>query len=634
MTRHSIKVGGNYQMDRKDQDPWGGTNHPGNFNFAKDASNPGDTDYQYANMLIGAFQTFDQIEKVVEGRFVFHQAEWWVMDTWKARPNLTIDLGLRFSVFQPAYDAKGQLCSFSRDLWDPTKVVSLYGYGAGNKALDPTTGLLYPSFLRETIVVGSGNIDNGFSLSGKNGIPEGLLPYGGLQYAPRIGIAWQPKFLPKTVIRMGVGEFKDRLQGNVTYWGVQGPPTTRSSTLRYGNVSNISSALYNIFSPPSLSQNGYSGSGKVPKTIQWNFAIQRELPGANLLTVTYLGSIARHLIYQSRLNEPYYGAAWLPENQNPTVAPKFDGTTTLPLNFYRPYEGVSTLNLYGSGVSSNYNALQVQLDKRMSRTLSYGVGYTWSKTLGTSGDIWDGGTNPFDSRAYDYKRQSFDRTQVLTANFVYYMPKFGKNGNFLDIPGVRLVINDWQLTGFFTAQTGSPVTLGYGFQNGASAGMGNLYTGQPSLGPRPYVTNWKLSGDQMDEFTQWNVGAIIPAVKGSVGLESGQNYWSNPATFWSSPEMALMKNVPFSKDGRRYLQFRLETYNTMNHHDYTGRGNSVTFYSPTDLRITNLPDGSTNPMAYINPTTGVQSTGGRFGVGALSGAASPRRTQLSLKIYF
>jgi len=192
MTRHTIKVGGNYQVDRKDQDPWGGTDHPGNFTFTRDALNPGDTDFQYANMLVGAFTTFNQIKKVVEGRFVFHQAEWWVMDTWKARPNLTIDIGLRFSVFQPPYDAKGQLCSFSRDLWDKTKVVSLYAYsgtGPNAKALDPTTGLLYPSFLRETIVVNSGNIDNGFSLSDKNGIPKGLLPYGGLQYAPRIGIA-------------------------------------------------------------------------------------------------------------------------------------------------------------------------------------------------------------------------------------------------------------------------------------------------------------------------------------------------------------------------------------------------------------------------------------------------------------
>jgi hypothetical protein len=268
----------------------------------------------------------------------------------------------------------------------------------------------------------------------------------------------------------------------------------------------------------------------------------------------------------------------------------------------------------------------------MSRTLSYGVSYTWSKTLGMGDEIWADG-NPFNMRKYDYQRTGYDRTQVMTANFVYFMPKFGRNGNFLDIPGVRLALNDWQLSGFVTAQTGSPLGFSCGFSTGASAGMGNLYTGQPNLGPRCYVNDWKLSGNQMDEFTQWNVAAIAPPVKGSVGLESGLKQWSNPATFFASPEFTLMKNVPFSKDGRRYAQFRLETYNTLNHHDYTGRGTNVTFFSPTDLRITNLPDGSTNPLAYKN-ASGVQSSGGRFGVGALSGAASPRRTQLSMKIYF
>jgi hypothetical protein len=94
-----------------------------------------------------------------------------------------------------------------------------------------------------------------------------------------------------------------------------------------------------------------------------------------------------------------------------------------------------------------------------------------------------------------------------------------------------------------------------------------------------------------------------------------------------------MKNIPFSEDGRRYVQLRLETYNVMNHHDYTGRANSATFYSPTDLRLTNLPTGIST---FVSPTstTGLVTGGGRFGYGALSGAANPRRVQISAKIYF
>jgi TonB-dependent Receptor Plug Domain. len=631
MARHTFKAGGTYQIDRKDQDPWGGTTHNGQFQFNADAANPGDYDYQFATLLGGGFNTFAQIKKVIEGRFIFHQGEWWVMDTWKVKPNLTLDLGLRFSVLQPTYDSKGQQATFSKDLWNPAKVVKLYGYASNNRAVDPTTGFFYPSFMRGQIVPGSGDIDNGFSFVGKNGIPAHLIPYAGIQYSPRIGIAWQPKFLPKTVIRIGGGMFKDRLQGNVGMGAVGGPPTTRTISLRYGNMRDINAALYTMISPQGGNPSGYAGSGKIPKTINWNFAVERELPGATLLTVSYVGSISRHLIYANWINEPYYGSAWTAAAQDPTRTPLYNGTTTLPINFYRPYIGVSQLTLYGNGGSANYNALQIQVQKRMSRKLSYGVAYTWSKTLGIGNDQWTW-VNPFDRRKYNYGRTGYDRTQVLVANFVYYLPRFGKNGNFLDIPGVRLALNDWQLSGIVTAQTGSPTQFNYPGFNTDGSNIALRWTGQEQNGPRPYILpNWRLPSSQMDEYHQFNTNAVLPALIPSVGLESGIAYWSNPATFLSSPEITLMKNVQFSKDGRRFVQLRLETYNMLNHHDYTGRGMGPTYNSPVDLTIRNLPTGIST---LVNPSNGTSIDGGRFGYGALSGAASPRRVQISIKINF
>jgi hypothetical protein len=632
MTRHTIKVGATFQIDRKDQNPWNGTTAVGAFQFGRDPSNnAADYDYQYANMLTGNFNTFQQIQKVVEGRYVFHQGEWYVMDTWKVRPNLTLDMGLRFAVYQPTYDSKGQQATFSRDLWNPNQVVKLYGYAAGGKAVDPTTGILYPGFLRGNIVPNSGDINNGFTVVGKNNVPAHLLPYTGIQYAPRIGVAWQPKFLPKTVIRVGGGVFKDRMQSNVGMDAQNSPPTSRTSTLQFGNVADVNSSLFTLISPPGISQSGYTGSGQIPTTYNWNFAVERELPYATLLSASYIGSVSRHLIYLNWINEPAYGAAWTAAAQDPTVTAKFDGTTTLPINFYRPYKGVGALNLYSSGGSNNYNALQVQLQKRMSRKLSYGVAYTWSKVMGIGDNMWSQ-SNPFGRTAYNYGRLNYDRTQMLSINFVYYMPKWGKNGNLLDHPGVRLALNDWELSGFMLAQTGTPAQFGYpSFNSPSGLNVNRYYTGQENFGPRPYIMgDWRLA--TKDEYHQFNTNAIQPAViHGSVGLESGLGYWSNPNTFFSSPEITMMKNVPFSKDGRRYVQLRLETYNMLNHHDYTGRSMSPTFNSPTDLTLRNLPTGIST---LTNPSTGAPIDGGRFGYGALSGAASPRRVQIAIKIYF
>ena len=99
----------------------------------------------------------------------------------------------------------------------------------------------------------------------------------------------------------------------------------------------------------------------------------------------YVGSISRHLIYQQPVNEPAFGTAWLPWAQDPTNAnPQYNGTTSLPTNYWRPYIGVGGVNSYTDGASSNYNSLQVKATKRMSRKLSFTFAYTWSKALGIS----------------------------------------------------------------------------------------------------------------------------------------------------------------------------------------------------------------------------------------------------------
>ena len=634
MTRHTLKAGFMFELDRKDQD--GGGNWAGNFQFNRDLNNnANETDYQYANMLMGNFNTYSQNQRRVEGRYIYKDIEWYAQDTWKVRPNLTLDLGLRFYWMGPGYDAHGQMATFSPGLWDKTKVVQLYGYagtasGTTAKAIDPTTGILYPSTLRGAIVASSGNINNGFIATGKN-----LIQDPGVNFAPRIGVAWQPKFLPKTVIRFGGGVFYDRYMGNVVYGGTSSPPTVRNPTLYYGSETAVSSAL-TVYSPPGGSV-GWVGPKSVPQTFNYNFSIQRELPYAIMGEVGYVGSLSRHLVYQVQVNEPLFGTAWQPWAQdyvsNATV--KYDGSTSLPVNFWRPYIGVGGLNLYTNGATSNYNGLQMKAEKRMSRKLSFTFAYTWSRAMGVCDNVYST-LNEFNAKAYNYGRRGYDRTQVMDASYIYYLPKFGKNGNFLDHPGVRLVLNDWQLSGLMQAQTGSPANFSFSFANDGS-NINQRWTGRPEYGPRNVFTGaWRLPNGQMNEYTQFNTAAIGVPLGGpahpSVGLDSGFGYWSNPATFLSSLQTTIMKNIPFSKDGRRYVQIRLETYNTLNYHDWTGRNMGAQFYSPANLILSNLPTGISTVPNPTNPT--VMLNGGRFGFGALTGAASPRNVQMALKVYF
>jgi hypothetical protein len=639
MTRHTLKAGVMFELDRKDQD--GGGSWAGNFNFGRDVNNnPNETDYQFSNMLMGNFNTYSQNARRVEGRYIYKDIEWYAQDTWKVRPNLTLDLGLRFYYMGPGYDAHGQMSTFDPSLFKQNQKVSLYQYAcavptsgacasANIRAQDPTTGLLYPSTLVGNVVTSSGNINNGFIATGKN-----LIQDPGITFAPRIGVAYQPGFLPKTVIRFGGGMFYDRYMGNVVYGGIGLPPTIRNPTLYYSNESAVASALQ-VISPAGGGGLGWVGTKKPPQTFNYNFSIQRELPYGIMGEIGYVGSVTRHLIYRMQINAPGFGTAWQPWAQNyvTNAVVKYDGSTSLPVNFWRPYTGVSGLDLYANGANANYNGLQLKAEKRMSRKLSFTFAYTWSRSMGICDNVYST-VNLFDYMKYNYGRTGYDRTQVMTASYIYYLPKFGKNGNFLDHPGVRLVLNDWQLSGLMAGMTGTRAQFGTPGFNQDGSNITQRWTGSNDYGPRALIVgDWRSS--VTNEYNQFNTAAIQMPLGGpanpSVGLESGTGYWSNPATFLSSIQTTMMKNIPFSKDGRRFVQLRLETYNTLNHHDWTGRNMTPQFYSPVDMRLSNLPAGIST---LTNPSNGTSINGGRFGYGALTGANSPRTMQMALKVYF
>jgi hypothetical protein len=326
---HTVKGGIYLHHSAKDQTAFTSVN--GTIWFDRDSNNPNDANWAFANAALGNYQRLQQSSVVLNGQYRSWNVEWYLQDNWRASQKLTLEYGLRFYWIQPQYDQAHQTSAWNPGLWNQANagVLRLPGLDQnGNRiAIDPITGQTGPAALIGSLVnTGKGYVNglfaNGMGLSDQGGYPAALIDGRGLQYAPRLGIAYQLK--PKTVLRAGGGIFYDRLQGNPVFDMLPNPPSTAIPQFYYGNLSSIPSAASGAFFPQSV--NGFDKRGQIPTTYNWNITVQHELPIGILMDVAYVGSSANHLLYRYNQNAVPLGADWLPRNQDPTNAnPKYNG---------------------------------------------------------------------------------------------------------------------------------------------------------------------------------------------------------------------------------------------------------------------------------------------------------------------
>jgi hypothetical protein len=348
------------------------------------------------------------------------------------------------------------------------------------------------------------------------------------------------------------------------------------------------------------------------------------MPFGILMDIGYVGSVSRHLVNPLPVNEPSWGSAWQPQFQDPTKLPTYDGNTTLKVDSTRPYVGYAGITEYTMGGTASYNALQVSANRRGGRYFTFGASYTWSKALGTASQLYltSSPTNhPTNARA-DYGPLTFDRTQVVTMNFIVHLPSPAKQGGFLDNPVTRVALNGWELSGIGGFSSGAPTNITYSMQNVGSTALARQITGVETQGPRVRFTcEPNLKPGDRSEFAFINTACFAPALKGSRADDSGKNYIRGPGT--NNWDVSLFKNIKFSGE-QRYIQLRLESYNTFNHTQWNTINTAATFNAAN--KITNLPSG-------------LGGTGGRYGFGAVNaqrsaGSGGPRVLQIAAKIYF
>ena len=538
--KHTLKFGVTANHYEKYENAAG--NNVGSFSFATTPRPAGSaataTMQGWANFLQGNVSTFTQVARDITPDILANQAEFFAQEDYRARKNLTLNLGVRWSLFRQATDANGFLNTFDPTRFDPAKAPQVDANG--------------------NLVAKTGDPLNGFIIGGKNSpFGDKIGPERYKNIAPRIGFAWDPFGNGKTSIRGGygiaydvpaIGRYEDPITTN--------PASVQSVTITNTTFANVVGGTISVpTSPPAVTAIGTNY--QTPYIQQFSFGIQRELPSKLFVEVGYAGAAGRHLWGMPDINQLAPGEAVA---LGITPAGTALTTTTDPrVNRYRPFVGYRAINIYETWFNSSYNALQTQLKRRFSRGFVTGS-YTWSKSLTNAGSNAATPQDYYD-RSLDKGHAPYDRNHVASASWSYELPFFLNRRGFL-----RQTLGGWQTSGILAIASGlwsfNPSSSSVGTD---PAGLGILAAGSGATPRADFVCDPNANAPHT--IAQWfNKSCLVDVPKGVIRPgDAPRNGIRGPG--YQRWDLSMFKN--FHMTERTNMQFRFETFNTFNHTNWS-----------------------------------------------------------------
>jgi hypothetical protein len=252
--------------------------------------------------------------------------------------------------------------------------------------------------------------------------------------------------------------------------------------------------------------------------------------------------------------------------------------------------------------------MQFTLQRRLTSSVFFGVAYTWSKALGTASADTDFARIDQYTRASNYSPTTFDRRHNFAVNYVYTLPVL-----FKDRQHLRAVFDNWQLSGATRFVSGDPITPGFSISGAGNAQLTGSFTEAARIG---LIGNPNTGSN--DPYKQLNPAAFVAPTTGSLGLESGLRYVTNPGI--NNWDISLQKNVSIAEKLR--MQFRVDAFNAFNHPQFSAINSTLNFASLSNPVPTNLAFDSTGKL--VNPN----------GFGTVSTSRDGRVLQTVVRIQF
>lgn len=627
---HNLQFGGDFiAIQKNEPNAPTGVGLGGALTFDETSASVNTTGNSFADFLTGHISAYSQTSAIVRYYYRYKIFEPYLQDDWHVSKRLTLNLGLRASLFPTNRDISKTAFNF-----DPSK------YSAGAIVpidIDGSVTGVAGSLIPDTNAAGNpnGNPFNGFVQCGGPGgnsqVPAPVLalfppaavagtPLPGCQkghyvnWGPRIGFAFDPKGDGKMAIRAGYGIFQEYTNGNeANAESLEGTPPrvlTASQPNIAPGVGGCGAATgYTCIGgggalPPPLVNNFPPATieGKIfwPYVQQWHLDVQRELPGHTVATLSYVGSKGTHLTNVRDLNQIHA----LPPSQNPykpgeAIGPNDCGNQTTPsgvpitgqalvnltvtcggnADLFRPFASISALEFLETQANSNYHALQLSV-RRTVGALQLSGAYTYSHSIDNSSDRGD--TTFTDSYNLSANRASsnFDQRHILNISYVYDLPFFRKSSGL-----TKTLLGGWQWSGIIRSQSGIPINVD-NTVFGDNAGTGNGVEGRSSVS-RP-----DLAGDPHSASCTPTPGPgpllFNPC---AFAAPRGLTFGNTPRNFLNLPyrtnfDMGIFKHFEIKES--KAIEFRWETFNTFNHTQFSGIDSD--FGSSTFLTATSAHD--------------------------------------------